>query len=52
MVSHTWLAMSRKWAGANYDGWDIKQGAALPNLPFDHDYDSARSAYGGFRLPH
>jgi len=51
LVTHTWLAMSRKWAGFNYSDWNIKQGAALPGLGFDHDSDTARADYGGFRSP-
>jgi hypothetical protein len=51
MVSHCWLAMSTGWSGFNtFANWNIKQGPNLPTLSFDHDSDSGRPNYGGFRV--
>ena len=51
LVEYTWLAMSSGWAGSKtYTGWNIRQGKALTNLPFDHDSDQATNDYGSFRV--
>jgi hypothetical protein len=52
LADYAWLALSSGWAGSRtFTGWHIKQGKALPSLPFDHDSNEAKDDYGGFQIP-
>jgi Domain of unknown function (DUF1906) len=53
LAQYSWLSNARAWAGSqSYTGWNIRQGARLPDLSFNHDSNEARDEYGAFRLAH
>jgi hypothetical protein len=51
LAQYCWLSNSFAWADSiGYEGWNIRQGAQLPELSFNHDSDEARDQYGAFRI--
>jgi hypothetical protein len=51
LAQYSWLSNSIAWTGStSYDDWNIRQGARLETLSFNHDADEARDEYGAFQL--
>jgi Domain of unknown function (DUF1906) len=51
LARYSWLSDSISWDdGTDYEGWNIMQGASLPELSFDNDSDRARNDYGAFEV--
>jgi len=51
LARYSWLSNSITWDdGANYEDWNIMQGASLPGLSVNNDSDQARSDYGAFEV--
>jgi hypothetical protein len=56
-VVRTWLAVSPKWQGYDFQGWDIKQSAndlkipgLKPGVNGDYDTDAMKPTFGGFQI--
>jgi hypothetical protein len=47
-VEYTWLSNAPAWPGADYDGWNIKQGPKDDMLAVDNDTDESSSGDPGF----
>jgi Domain of unknown function (DUF1906) len=51
LARYSWLSNSITWDdGTDYEGWNIMQGASLPELSFDNDSDQASNDYGAFEV--
>ena len=51
LARYSWLSNSITWDdGADYEDWNIMQGASLPELSFDNDSDETRNDYGAFEV--
>lgn len=51
LARYSWLSNSITWDdGADYEDWNIMQGASLPGLSVNNDSDQARSDYGAFEV--
>jgi peptidoglycan hydrolase-like protein with peptidoglycan-binding domain len=51
LARYSWLSNSITWDdGADYEDWNIMQGASLPGLSVNNDSDQARSNYGAFEV--
>jgi len=51
LARYSWLSNSITWdEGADYEDWNIMQGASLPGLSVGNDSDQARSDYGSFEV--
>jgi len=52
LARYSWLSNSITWDdGADYEDWNIMQGASLPGLSVNNDSDQARTDYGAFVVP-